>query len=53
LTTSPVARVDGPRSVEAAFTLEEVHALAAAADMGNAAISRRWPCRYLLAWRRP
>jgi 2-polyprenyl-3-methyl-5-hydroxy-6-metoxy-1,4-benzoquinol methylase len=53
LTASAVARVDGPRSVEAAFTLEEVRALADQAGMADAAISRRWPCRYLLAWRRP
>jgi 2-polyprenyl-3-methyl-5-hydroxy-6-metoxy-1,4-benzoquinol methylase len=52
LTTSAVARVDGPRSVEAAFTLAEVRALADRAGMESAEISRRWPCRYLLAWRR-
>jgi 2-polyprenyl-3-methyl-5-hydroxy-6-metoxy-1,4-benzoquinol methylase len=53
LTTSAVVRVDAPRSVEAAFTLEEVRALAAEAGLASAEISRRWPFRYLLAWRRP
>jgi SAM-dependent methyltransferase len=53
LTASPVARVDGPRSVEAAFTLEEVRALADQAGMEGATLSRHWPCRFLLAWRRP
>ena len=41
-----------PLSVEAAFTLAEVQALAAEAGMAGATISRHWPCRYLLAWRR-
>jgi 2-polyprenyl-3-methyl-5-hydroxy-6-metoxy-1,4-benzoquinol methylase len=53
LTTSEVARVDGPRSVEAAFSLKEVRALADRTGMHSAKISRRWPCRFLLNWRRP
>jgi 2-polyprenyl-3-methyl-5-hydroxy-6-metoxy-1,4-benzoquinol methylase len=53
LTTSAVARLDGPRSVRAAFTLPEVRDLANQAGMASATISRRWPCRYLLDWRRP
>ena len=52
LTTSPVARVDAPRSVEAAFTLSEVAALAAEAGMDRFELSRHWPCRFRLAWRR-
>ncbi len=52
LTTSPVVRVDGPRSVEAAFTLPEARALAEAAGLGGARVVRRWPFRWLLAWRR-
>jgi 2-polyprenyl-3-methyl-5-hydroxy-6-metoxy-1,4-benzoquinol methylase len=52
LTRSPVVHVDGPRSVAAAFTLSEVRELAEAAGMGGASVVRRWPCRYLLAWRR-
>jgi 2-polyprenyl-3-methyl-5-hydroxy-6-metoxy-1,4-benzoquinol methylase len=53
LTTSEVVRVDAPRSVQAAFRLQEVRALADGAGMRSAAISRRWPCRFLLNWRRP
>jgi 2-polyprenyl-3-methyl-5-hydroxy-6-metoxy-1,4-benzoquinol methylase len=52
LTTSAVVRVDAPRSVEAAFTVEEIQALAARAGMENAHLARRWPCRFLLTWRR-
>ena len=52
LTTSAVVRVDAPRSVEAAFTLEEMRTLAARAGLENARLSRRWPCRFLLDWRR-
>jgi hypothetical protein len=52
LTTSAVVHVDGPRSVEAAFTLEEVRALADQAGLENATLARHWPYRFLLAWRR-
>jgi SAM-dependent methyltransferase len=51
-TRSSVVRVDGPRSVRAAFTLEEVEALAAEAGLNGATIERRWPFRYLLTWRK-
>ena len=53
LTTSAVVRVDAPRSVEAAFTLEEVRQLATEAGWQNYELARRWPCRFLLTWRRP
>ena len=52
LTTSAVVRVDAPRSVEAAFTLNEIQALATQAGMSTIKLARRWPCRYLLTWRR-
>ena len=52
LTRSPVVHLDGPRSVEGAFTLEEVRALAGAAGLAGATVEKRWPCRYLLAWQR-
>ncbi len=52
LTASPVARVDAPRSVEAAFTPSEVGALAAEAGMDRIELSRHWPCRFRLTWRR-
>ena len=52
LTTSPVARVDAPRSVEAAFSLGEIRALAEQADMHAIELTRHWPCRFRLTWRR-
>lgn len=53
LTRSPVVHVDGPRSVAAAFTLHEARELAEAAGLCGAKIVPRWPCRYLLMWRKP
>lgn len=53
LTTSRVVHVDGPRSVEAAFTAVEARALAERAGLCGAQVSRRWPFRWLLTWRRP
>lgn len=51
LSRSPVAHVDGPRSVEGAFTPAEALALAERAGLHGAAVARRWPCRYLLTYR--
>jgi SAM-dependent methyltransferase len=53
LSLSPVVHADGPRSVEGAFTPAEVRDLAEAAGLRGAAVARRWPCRFLLTWRRP
>ena len=53
LSMSPVVQVDGPVSVRAAFSLEEVGALAEQAGLAGATVERRWPCRFLLTWRRP
>lgn len=53
LTLSDVVHVDGPRSVEAAFTPAEALALAERAGLHGASVARRWPCRFLLTWRRP
>lgn len=52
LTTSRVAQVDGPRSVEGAFTIDEARALAEQAGLAAPTIERRWPCRWLLTWER-
>ena len=52
LSRSEVARVDGPRSVRAAFTLPEVRAMAAEAGLVGAVIRRGWPERFILRWRR-
>lgn len=53
LSRSPIAHTDGPRSVEGAFTPSEALALAHRAGLEGAAVSRRWPCRYLLTWKNP
>ncbi len=53
LTTSDVVQVDGPRSVESAFTRAEAAALAERAGLHGASLQRRWPFRYLLSWSRP
>lgn len=52
LTSSDVVHTDGPRSVEGAFTLEEVRNLAVRAGMAEAMVVKRWPCRFLLSWER-
>jgi len=52
LSTSAVVHLDGPRSVRAAYAVDEVRALAARAGMTTPEISPRWPCRYLLTWKR-
>lgn len=53
LTRSSVVHVDGPRSVAGAFSLAEARQLAEQAGLAGATVSRRWPFRYLLSWRRP
>jgi SAM-dependent methyltransferase len=53
LSRSPVVHVDALRSVRAAFTPAEALTLALHAGLDGATVSRRWPCRYLLIWRRP
>ena len=53
LSRSDVARVDGPRSVRAAFTLSEVRTMAAEAGYVGAVVQRGWPERFILRWRRP
>jgi 2-polyprenyl-3-methyl-5-hydroxy-6-metoxy-1,4-benzoquinol methylase len=50
LKTSPVVRVDGGRSVRAAYTIPEIRALAANAGLGRATVFRHWPARWLLQW---
>jgi SAM-dependent methyltransferase len=52
LTRSRVVRIDGPRSVRAAFTPAEALRLAERAGLTGATVERRWPCRFLLSWRR-
>jgi SAM-dependent methyltransferase len=52
-TRSPVVWTDASRSVRAAFTVSEFHALARSAGMHGARLTRRWFCRMLLEWSRP
>ena len=53
LTRSPVVRVDGPLSVRAAFTRVEATALARHAGLTGVTVETRFPCRWLLTWRKP
>lgn len=53
LTGSWVARIDGPLSIRGAFTCAEVAALARAAGLDGATITRHWPQRFLWQWSRP
>lgn len=52
LTRSPVVHHDAMRSLQGAFTESEARALAERAGLRNAHVTRHWPCRYLLSWRR-
>ncbi len=52
LSRSRIVHVDGPRSVEGAFTMPEALGLAERAGLKSATIGRRLPCRYLLSWKR-
>ena len=51
LTTSPVVHADGPQSVRAAFTLNEIKSMAAGAGLSGFTLEKRWPCRFLLQWK--
>jgi 2-polyprenyl-3-methyl-5-hydroxy-6-metoxy-1,4-benzoquinol methylase len=50
LTRSPVVRIDGPLSIRAAFTIDEIRVLAQAAGLTDCTICRRWPLRFVLSW---
>lgn len=52
LTRSPVVHVDGPLSVRAGFQPREVLEMAAQAGLQGARLTRHWPQRLLLTWRR-
>jgi 2-polyprenyl-3-methyl-5-hydroxy-6-metoxy-1,4-benzoquinol methylase len=52
LTASDVARIDGLRSVRAAFTMEEVRSMAEEAGLGGATMEAVWPQRFALTWAR-
>jgi len=52
LSRSPIVRHDGPASVRAAWTLDELSDFAAQAGMSEAKIQPCWPWRMLLTWER-
>lgn len=52
LTRSRIVHVDGPLSVAAAFTTEEVYEMAQVAGLHGIRIERHWPWRFLMKWRR-
>ena len=53
LSQSKVVHADAPQSVRAACTMEEVEALAKQAGLSGFSVESRWPCRFLLTWRKP
>jgi len=53
LSRSDVVHVDATRSVEGAFTVDEIRALATRCGLVGARIVRRFPCRWSLAWSAP
>jgi hypothetical protein len=50
LTRSRVVHTDGPRSVRAAFRLDEMRELSRRAGLETAKVTRCWPCRFLCEW---
>lgn len=53
LTRSPMVHVDGPLSVEGAFTVDEACSLAEQAGLQNTRIAKHWPERFLMTWENP
>ena len=52
LTKSPMVHVDGPLSVQGAFTVEEARSLAERAGLHNAQLVKHWSQRFLMTWQR-
>jgi 2-polyprenyl-3-methyl-5-hydroxy-6-metoxy-1,4-benzoquinol methylase len=50
LTRSSIVHTDGPLSVRAAFSIDEVRQLADDAGLNGATITTHWPQRFLLDW---
>ena len=51
-TASDIVHTDAPLSAKAALTINGMRDLAGAAGLNDAVLQRRWPCRFLLTWRR-
>lgn len=52
ISRSPIVRVDGPLSVAAAFTLAEIQELVEQANLTDCQVTRHWPERFVLTWKR-
>lgn len=52
LSTSRVVRFDGPASVRSAYAPHEFQRLAHKAGMNDAVIKTRFPCRFILTWKK-
>jgi 2-polyprenyl-3-methyl-5-hydroxy-6-metoxy-1,4-benzoquinol methylase len=50
LTRSPIVHFDGPQSVAASYTTEEIASLCRAAELDGFTVKRHWPQRMLLTW---
>ena len=53
LTRSHIVHVDGPLSVAGAFTPNEALRLCERAGLTGSTLTRHWPQRFLLTWRKP
>jgi 2-polyprenyl-3-methyl-5-hydroxy-6-metoxy-1,4-benzoquinol methylase len=53
LSDSPIVHYDGPVSVRAAWTVEELATMARQAGMDGVRVAHAWPWRMLLVWERP
>lgn len=51
LTRCHVVHIDGPMSVEGAFTSNEALGIAAMAGLAHAAMQHHWPQRFTMSWR--
>lgn len=52
LSSSDVVHHDGPASVRAAYTVAEMSEMAKLAGLSKFTIKKRFPCRFLLEWRK-
>lgn len=49
---SPIVHFDGPASVRASYTRQELLSMASQAGLASCQIKSLWPCRQLLVWRK-
>jgi 2-polyprenyl-3-methyl-5-hydroxy-6-metoxy-1,4-benzoquinol methylase len=52
LANGTIARVDGPRSVQSSYSMNELQELAQRAGLMGATVQKYWPARLLLVWNR-